>query len=107
MQDFFSGLFDFSFKKLIAPKIAKILYIMAIVGAVLNSLFLISKAPSPITMIIALVMCIVSIVAARVGIECMLAVFQIARYTGETARRGRSQSRGGGLIETQAPFEDD
>jgi len=108
MQEFFAGLFDFSFKKLITPKIAKIIYILAIVGAVLQALFALKASPSFMTFIISIVSFCAIVIISRVSIECTLAIFQIARYTGEVARRGRSSSqRGGGLIETQAPFEDD
>ena len=107
MQEFIEGLFDFSFKKLITPKIAKILYIMAIIGGALQALLVIKTAPSVVSFVTAVISFIAVVIFSRVAIECTLAVFQIARYTGEVARRGRSSTqRGGGLIETHAGFED-
>ncbi|MDA9951069.1 DUF4282 domain-containing protein [Oligoflexaceae bacterium] len=92
MQELLTGLFDFSFKKLITPKLAKVIYVLSIIGSVLTALFTIAASPSVFTFLSGIVMCIVSIVCARVAIEVSLAIFQIARYTGEMARRTRGQS---------------
>lgn len=89
MQELISGLFDFSFKKLITPKLAKIIYITSIGGCILVALLTIAASPSLFTFLSGIVTCIVGIVVARVSIEVALAIFQIARYTGELARRGR------------------
>jgi uncharacterized membrane protein YccC len=90
MQELISGLFDFSFKKLITPKLAKVIYALAIIVSVLTALFTIASSPSVFTFLSGIVVCIVSIICARVGIEVSLAIFQVARYTGELARRGRT-----------------
>ncbi len=87
MQEFIHGLFDFSFKKFITPKVAKVVYALAIAGAAVQALMLLRFGPFGI--IAAPVFFFVTVVAARVFLEVSLAVFQIARYTAEIARRGR------------------
>ena len=104
MHDFFSSLFDLSFKKFIAPKIAGILYIIGLISSAVVALSFILQVPA-IGLIIGPVYFVVSIVFLRCIIEVILAIFQITRYTAEIARRGRSEESPSHDFEV--PVEDD
>jgi len=87
MKIFFQTIFDLSFKKFITPKIVTTVYVLASILSALSSLTLIKM---PLGFIIAPIAFVVSVVFIRCGLELVLAVFQIARYSAEIARRGRS-----------------
>ena len=87
MRDIVDALMDFSFKKFITPKIAKVVYMLSMVAALLVALMIIRTGG--IGIILAPVVFVMIVVSARVFIEVSLSLFQIARYTGEVARRGR------------------
>jgi len=103
MQDFFAGLFDLSFKKLITPKVVQVVYVIAVIAAALNSMVVLKTSPTFTGLVMAIVGFVVSVVAARVLIEVALSVFQIARYTGEIARRGREAAADAPTHSTTTP----
>ncbi len=99
MQKIFAALFDFSFKKFVTPQLAGFTFVIAIVVAGVSALLMLRM---PLGFIIAPVFFIASVVLARVCIEIALAVFQIARYSAEVARRGRPASTNDEAEEAQS-----
>lgn len=91
LGNFLSSLFDFSFKRFVTPQLVTFIYWIAIICALLQML-LIFKAAGVIGIVLAPISAIATIVLARAGLELVLAVFQIARYSAEIARRGRPQT---------------
>jgi hypothetical protein len=96
-RGFFSALYDFSFHTFVTPKIIRVLYILALVIIGLWSLgFLISgftpsysfvgtSQPSPLVHIIgAPIMFVLGSILARVYLEFIIAVFNIAENTRKT-----------------------
>lgn len=90
MQEIIAGLSDLSFRKFVTPKILKYIYILAIAGSALQSLLWLRLGT--VGIIAAPIAFLVSIVFIRMFMEMALALFQIAKYAGEIARRGRSPS---------------
>jgi len=86
VQKFFVTLTDLSFKKFVTPQLASSIYILGIVVAAISSLFLLSV---PFGFLVAPLIFVASVIFLRCGLELLLAVFQIARYSAEVARRGR------------------
>lgn len=86
MQKFFQILSDLSFKKFITPKIISQVYVVGVVFVLVQSLLLLRF---PFGFIIAPISFVAAVVLLRCGLEMILAVFQIARYSAEIARRGR------------------
>ena len=91
LGNFLSSLFDFSFKRFVTPQLVTFIYWIAIICALLQML-LIFKVAGVIGIVLAPISAIAMIVLARAGLELVLAVFQIARYSAEIARRGRPQT---------------
>ena len=89
MTEFFSALFDLSFRKFVTPQIAKFVYVIAIIGSGLFALTLMQQGGLMIAA--APVLFLTSIVLVRCLLEVSLAIFQVARYCAEIARRGRTQ----------------
>jgi len=87
VQKFFSTLFDLSFNKFVTPQLVTYIYIISIVSAGITSIF--AMKALPLGFILAPLLFITNIVFIRAGLELVLAVFQIARYSAEIARRGR------------------
>jgi len=90
MQKFFSTLFDLSFNKFVTPQLVTYIYVISIVSAGITSLF--AMKALPLGFILAPILFITNVVFIRAGLELVLAVFQIARYSAEIARRGRVEN---------------
>ena len=103
MNEFFKDLFDLSFSRFVTPKLATIVYVLVILGAGLGcGGMIITAAQSGIGFAFSAVVSSVfiffaTVIAARVAIESSLALFQIARYSAEIARRGRHPQNGQNL----------
>ena len=90
-RGFFSALYDFSFHTFVTPKIIRVLYILALVIIGLWSLyFLISGfTPSDATgmlvhIVVAPIIFVIGSIFARVYLEFIIAVFNIAENTRKT-----------------------
>lgn len=90
MQEFFTALFDLTFKKFITPQIVRFVYIIGIICSAVAGLATMSHGGMWI--IFGPLWFITSIIILRCGLEVSLAIFQIARYSAEMARRTRPQS---------------
>jgi hypothetical protein len=95
-KSFFASLFDFSFTTLITSKVIKFLYGLSMVGAGLGALgFIIggfshSVALGVVMLIIgAPLYFLLVVIYARVFLEIMMAVFQMADHVAEIATQGR------------------
>lgn len=86
MQKTFAAIFDLSFKKFVTPQLATTIFIVSVVLAGLGA---VSMLHMPFGFIIAPVFFFSALLFTRAAIELVLAVFQIARYSAEIARRGR------------------
>jgi hypothetical protein len=86
MQKFFTTLSDMSFKKFITPQIIGQVYVIGIAFVLVQSMLLLRF---PFGFIIAPISFVAAVVLLRCALEMILAVFQIARYSAEIARRGR------------------
>ncbi len=100
MQDtkgFFGSLFDLSFSSLIATRIIKVLYVLAIIGIGLYALFFIaaafhnsSAAGLVVLLIVAPLFSLISLVYTRVLLEVLIALFRIMEHTGELVTYART-----------------
>ncbi len=90
MQKIFAALFDLSFKKFVTPQLATVIFVASVVLAGLVSVALLHMT---LGFIIAPVFFFTALLFTRAGIELVLAVFQIARYSAEIARRGRGPTQ--------------
>lgn len=85
MGEFISALFDFSFKRFVTPAIAAGVYILAIVGAGVFSLVIISRTANEgapgVGLITAVFFFVGSVIAVRVGLEGIVALIRIAENT--------------------------
>lgn len=90
MQELFSALFDLSFRKFVTPQIVKFVYVLCIVTSGVASLS--SLALGGIYYVLAPLAFLGSVVVSRCFLEVALAIFQIARYSAEVARRGRGEA---------------
>ena len=86
MEKIVAALTDLSFKKFVTPSMVTYIYIVGIVFSVVASLSLFAM---PLGYVLAPVSLVTSVIFLRCGLELVLAVFQVARYTAEIARRGR------------------
>lgn len=86
MQKFVTALTDMTFKKFVTPQLATYIYIIGIVMAGVYSLLLLKL---PFGFLLAPVSFVAGVIFIRCLLELTLAVFQIARYSAEVARRGR------------------
>lgn len=106
MQDgFFRSLFDFSFSTLITPRIVRVVY-MILVGfsALFAVAYLLSSlaAGGPnavVALILAPVLFLLYVIAARVYLELVIVIFKI----GDDVRRIADQGLGGGRFGGPAP----
>jgi hypothetical protein len=86
MQKFVTALTDMSFKKFVTPQLATYIYIIGIIFSGVYSLLLLKL---PFGFLLAPVNFVAGVIFIRCLLELTLAVFQIARYSAEIARRGR------------------
>jgi len=91
LDGFFSGLFDFSFSRFIAPKIAGVLYFLAIAVAALTALVVIIAGFSDgfLTglgaIIISPLVFLIYVIFSRVALESLVVAFKTAENTRKTA----------------------
>ncbi len=90
MQEFFAALFDLTFKKFVTPQIIRFIYIIGIIGAGVGGLA--SMSQGGMYIIFGPIWFVTTVIILRCGLEVSLAIFQIARYSAEMARRSRPQS---------------
>lgn len=88
MQDILASLTDISFSKFVTPKLMRYIYVLGILAAGVQSLIWLRMGM--LGYILAPLSFLLSVVLIRMALEMALAVFQIAKYAGEIARRGRS-----------------
>jgi uncharacterized membrane protein len=96
-KGFFGSLFDLSFKSLIAMRIIKVLYVLAIILIGLYALLFIAggfgrstAAGLVVLVVIVPIFSLVSLIYTRVLLEVLIAVFRIMENTGELASRARA-----------------
>jgi hypothetical protein len=96
IKGFFASLFDFSFTALITSKIIKLLYALSVVGAGLSTLaFIVSGFSNSV--VLGMVMLLIGgplyfflvVIYARVFLEIIMVLFQMAEHTAEIAAQGR------------------
>jgi len=98
MEQFFTSLFDFSFKRFITPSLIRVLYILSVVGAGLAAIGMILQGfrsgivSGLIAVILAPIIFVVSVCLYRVLLETILNVFRIANYAAELARATRKKN---------------
>ena len=93
---FFQALFDFSFTAFVTPKIIKVIYVLAMIGIALVSLVYVALAfrlnPAVgvlVLVIVAPIFFLLYLIAARVWLEVVMALFRIAENTTEIAQQGK------------------
>jgi hypothetical protein len=95
-KGFFAPLFDFSFTTLITSKVIKFLYGISVIGAGLGALgFIIASFSNSVAL--GLVMLVIGaplyfllvVVYARVLLEIIMVIFQMAEHIAEIAAQGR------------------
>jgi hypothetical protein len=83
-KNLFAGLFDFSFAHILTPKVAKLLYVVAILsgGVTLVAYVVLSMQQSPaqglITLVAGIVALFVGILVVRILLELALVILRIA-----------------------------
>lgn len=99
-KGFFSRLFDISFSEFITTEIIKILYVLAIIAAVIIAVGSIVRGFSGsvgygiATLIVSVILFFVYVLVARVWLEIMIVIFRIAEDTRKLAERGESKESG-------------
>lgn len=94
---FFSSLFDLSFTNFITTKLVKLLFIIAIIIAVLEGLGILvyglnMPSPLPVVGIIAApVVFFLIILGARVQLEILIVLFRMSEHLAEIAEQGRQR----------------
>ncbi len=98
-EGFFQALFDFSFTSFITSKLIKILYGLAILGAILGALMLIMSGFSQSTGVGLFMLFIGAplfflfwVIYARVLLELIIVIFRIAEHAAEIATLLREKS---------------
>lgn len=95
-KGFFATLFDFSFTTLITSKVIKFLYGLSVIGAGLGAVgFIIAGFSNSVAL--GLVMLVIGaplyfllvVVYARVLLEIIMVIFQMAEHVAEIAAQGR------------------
>lgn len=90
-KGFFASLFDFSFSSFVTTKIIKLLFILAIVGAGIGSLFVLFSGFSSgflgalVSLVLAPIYFAVAVILARVWLEIVIVLFRIAENTQKLA----------------------
>jgi hypothetical protein len=88
MRQIVEALLDFQFSKMVTPRLAPVVYLIAIAMSALFSFGMMFRMGFW-GFLVGTVSFAASVVMWRVMIEVALSVFQIAKYTQETARQGR------------------
>ena len=92
-MNFIRALFDFSFSEFIATRVAKVLYGIYLVLAVIAALaiivvgFTISAGIGFLALVIAVILFLIYVSVARTWAELVIVVFRIADQTAEIAKR--------------------
>jgi len=95
--NFFSKLFDFSFKEFLTLQIIKYLYILAVIGAGISALGILGGGFAAmgsdfgkglIALIMAPVVFILLVLLARIVLEAIVATFRIAENTSILVEKG-------------------
>ena len=95
---FVKTLFDFSFSEFVTTKIIKILYGILMVLAALGVLgfvvgsFYVSAVRGIICLILAPLIFLLYIIAARVWLEIIIVIFRIAEHVGEIAKQTKKEA---------------
>jgi len=95
--NFFSKLFDFSFKEFLTLQIIKYLYILAVIGAGISALGILGTAftlmgsnfgEGLLTLVLAPVAFVLLVLLARIVLEAIVATFRIAENTSILVEKG-------------------
>jgi len=108
-KDFFTELFDLSFKSFITPKIIKLLYIIAIIASsieglimLVNGVNLMNELPfyGFLFVILAFLIPLLGIIFSRVILETIIVFFNIEKNTVEIAKNKEKEANveGSGLV---------
>jgi hypothetical protein len=93
--NFLEALFDFSFSEFVTVHLVRILYILALIVAIIGaattviSLFSISFLAGLFSILLAPLTFLIIMVVARVFLEMMVVIFRIADYLREIAAQGK------------------
>jgi Domain of unknown function (DUF4282)/zinc-ribbon domain len=97
-RGFFASLFDLSFSNFVTTKLVKVLFVLAIIGAVLEAIAVIVYTNSPVSpvspvigIIAAPVIFFVIVLAARVYMEIIMVTFRGVEYLRELVEQGRGR----------------
>ena len=96
-RGFFGALFDFSFSELITTRVIKFLFVLAVIGSAIASIFYIGAAFTHSTglgvlvLIISPLIFIVYVTVARIWLEVLIVVFRIS----EDVKRIADKDAGG------------
>jgi hypothetical protein len=104
MNSILNALLDLQFTKMVTPKLAPLVYLICIVMSAIMSLGMMVRLGFW-GLVVGLLGFVASVVMTRVMIEVALAVFQIAKYTQETARQGRSRGTPAGAPGNELPAD--
>ncbi len=91
MNSILNALLDLQFTKMVTPRLAPLVYLICIVMSAIMSLGMMVRLGFW-GLVVGLLGFVASVVMTRVMIEVALAVFQIAKYTQESARQGRNRT---------------
>jgi hypothetical protein len=92
-KGFFPALFDFDFKSFITPKIVKVVYVIAVVAAVVYGLFILAASGRQggagfiVGLVLGPVVALVGVILARIYLEVVLIFFAIQDNTARMAER--------------------
>ena len=91
-------LMDFSFKEFVTVRVIPILYIIGIAGAALAALFIMGAgfasghgASGAMSLIVAPVFFVFSVLGTRIWLEVMIAIFRVAEHTRRLADQAEGQ----------------
>ena len=96
-RGFFGALFDFSFSELITTRVIKFLFVLAMIGAAIMSVFYIgagfahSAGLGVLVLLLSPIVFILYVIAARIWLEVLIVVFRIS----EDVKRIADKDTGG------------
>lgn len=91
-RNFFSLLFDLSFDEFITPKIIRVVYVIAIIGAGIGALGILlsttgfRSGPSFFGVVMSVLIFFGYVIGSRIALEGIVALFRIAQNTSIMAR---------------------
>lgn len=98
-RGFWGSFFDLSFTNFVTMKVVKVLFVLAIIGAVLGTIFIMVSAselrglpvPTALIVILAPIIGLLYLLIARVYMEIITVTFRMVEYLRELVEQGRGR----------------